>query len=605
MLGISATQYYDSNVYGELLVYGGSAYIASMRAANNAVIKFPDCDLIGPINPEGATGAYLEYSNARIHNSGVGFALTYGTGTTLVSDGLRVQACSFGVQPLGDRTLYDVQLNTCDLHIIHNVGPSSLRFINPDFTILRETAGGSNNLTSIEFRYGLKVTDSTGAAISGASVRITDATGSARFDTTTNATGNPTAFSTGTLQNSSYVASTRTERAAHMLVIRKRENVWAGTARSATVDFTNDVVPIAVDSLWTIVGYDGNTTGITVTDHGGSPVSWNGLSWGITVIADMTTNPALTPSLIYHYLKHHCSLTATFNGKSGLDWHQMLTGYDTTANGTYGATTKGVRVIDQNGDPLIGFIAMQSDSGVVYNPPVYSTGTVIGHTVGSRIQVYNETATSEVYNGIPGSTLTITYTEGVEFTIGDVVRVRIAYQNGTTANMEEEYTAVATASGWTVIDDVIADAIYIAYGVDGSTCTEFSWDGVNLQVDINDADNTTQIQRVGAWYQYFITTETGIRDLFQCIKWDKINEISVGATCPLQLDNTKVNPLKLTGGRIYREDGTTIIAPASGSIHIDFDPVYMVETATSGLTVDESQKLTNIDNATKLIPATL
>jgi hypothetical protein len=45
--------------------------------------------------------------------------------------------------------------------------------------------------------------------------------------------------------------------------------------------------------------------------------------------------------------------------------------------------------------------------------------------------------------------------------------------------------------------------------------------------------------------------------------------------CDLKLDNTKATPLLLGGGRIYHDDGSTIIASTSNSIQIDYNPVYV------------------------------
>jgi hypothetical protein len=79
----------------------------------------------------------------------------------------------------------------------------------------------------------------------------------------------------------------------------------------------------------------------------------------------------------------------------------------------------------------------------------------------------------------------------------------------------------------------------------------------------------------------------------------------------------KSAPLILTGGRMYRTDGSTVIAATSNSIQIDFSPVYAIETGVSGLTTAESVQLfatattaalstvnDNVQKASLLIPAT-
>jgi len=49
----------------------------------------------------------------------------------------------------------------------------------------------------------------------------------------------------------------------------------------------------------------------------------------------------------------------------------------------------------------------------------------------------------------------------------------------------------------------------------------------------------------------------------------------VVSMCDLKLDNVKVSPLLLVGGRMYRSDGTTIISTSSNSIQVDYEPVYI------------------------------
>lgn len=220
---------------------------------------------------------------------------------------------------------------------------------------------------------------------------------------------------------------------------------------------------------------------------------------------------------------------------------------------------------------------------------------------GSRYQIYNVTADVELDNAVVsgGSGISHLYTEGVDFTAGDIGRYRVAYQSGTTAKQTLEGT-FTFPSGTTTNSLPVSQtdqAEYIAYGVDGSTITEFTWDSGNVQVDINDTDNATQVQRVAAWYYYFITTATGIDEAFNAITWLALNQIRINTSVvDMRLDNTKATPLYLTGGRLFRDNNTTIIASTSNSIQLDYEPVYTVETGTSGLTPTEAATLAVLDN---------
>lgn len=202
---------------------------------------------------------------------------------------------------------------------------------------------------------------------------------------------------------------------------------------------------------------------------------------------------------------------------------------------------------------------------------VILTGTVSNIVVGSRIRIYNNTTLTEVANEIvAGTTYTANYSEGSDYTAGDLITVFLTCQIGTTACSLFKQNVTATSSGWSMTAEQTTDEFYSQFNVDGSTITEFSWDGVNLEIDINDADNETIIQRLGAWYFYFIATEEGIRDFFDCIKWEFYNQIQIDTDlCDVRLDNKKTDALLLEGGRLYRKDGTTIVSPTTtGAIHV-------------------------------------
>jgi hypothetical protein len=196
---------------------------------------------------------------------------------------------------------------------------------------------------------------------------------------------------------------------------------------------------------------------------------------------------------------------------------------------------------------------------------------------GSRVQLYNVTKDAELDNSVVSGSYSFTVNlAGASIDDGDTVRLRATYQSGVTAKAELETSGVISASGLSFVNTQVDNDVYNAYGVDGSTITEFSFDSGNIEVDINDSDNTTEIQRLACWEAYFETTEQGIRDFFGCIDWESLNSIQiVTSMCDLTLDNTKASPLLMTGGRLYRSDGATVISSTSNSIQIDYEPVYI------------------------------
>jgi hypothetical protein len=140
-----------------------------------------------------------------------------------------------------------------------------------------------------------------------------------------------------------------------------------GTTQGVTL-FDN---PNVIQSQATALAH----TGISIVDHG-APVAWNGKTFGITIAANRTTNPSLNAADIYHHLQARLAdVNTTFHGKLGGAWHNMLradAGGFVTTTGEYGGmrATKGVRVIDEAGNPFPGIAQMQADDGSFYVPPV-------------------------------------------------------------------------------------------------------------------------------------------------------------------------------------------------------------------------------------------
>jgi hypothetical protein len=241
---------------------------------------------------------------------------------------------------------------------------------------------------------------------------------------------------------------------------------------------------------------------------------------------------------------------------------------------------------------------------------------------GSRYQIYNITTAVELANAIVsgGSGIDEIYESGIDYTATDVCRYRITFQSGASAKriIEGVFTFPVETTVNSLPTAQLPNGPYESFAVDGSGITEFIWDSGNVEVNINDADNTTNIQRFGAWYSYFITTAVGIDEAFGALDWETLNSIQIYSSfVGIKLDNVKSAPLILTGGRMYRTDGSTVIAATSNSIQIDFSPVYAIETGVSGLTTAESVQLfatattaalstvnDNVQKASLLIPAT-
>jgi len=233
----------------------------------------------------------------------------------------------------------------------------------------------------------------------------------------------------------------------------------------------------------------------------------------------------------------------------------------------------------------------------------YATGSVSGFTVGSRIQIFNVTTNTEMYNGVPGSApYTVNYTNGTGYSTGDSVRVRITYVSGVTAHLPEQYTVVASATGWSVVDDVSIDTIYNALAINGSAVTGFAADYVSDEVNVTIASDWYAAD-LYAWWCYNLTTSQGISDFFGGMTALDVGNFRINnATVNLYLDNTTSTNLKqLDNRRIYRDDAAyPVKSSGGGGMDVVWrNQILIAETGVSGLTAGESATLTKLDTLTE------
>ena len=204
----------------------------------------------------------------------------------------------------------------------------------------------------------------------------------------------------------------------------------------------------------------------------------------------------------------------------------------------------------------------------------YTTGagsfaaiSITGLVAGSRIQFYNETDAVEIYNGAVAGT---SYSAIFPWPGIRTVRARASIEG----QLDYEQSAQFLASGLSFVASQPNDPIYIKFNTDGSTVTEIVPDFPNIQADVNDPDGILSIKRIYAWYHHICETEEGIRNFFGAIlAEDEFNLKILTGKVNLRLQNVGATPVRIVDGRIYRDDGTTIIA-AGGSIEMDPGKAY-------------------------------
>lgn len=212
----------------------------------------------------------------------------------------------------------------------------------------------------------------------------------------------------------------------------------------------------------------------------------------------------------------------------------------------------------------------------------------------SRIRLYDNTNDEEITNEVlvaSGLRYSVQYTGPRSITL------RAAYVNGGTAMKFIEETGTLTSTGLVfsntqVENTIFADCMTIAGLANYTEVTECAADGANIEVDVDDPDNRTTVQRIAAWFWGNQSTEQGIRDFSDLLAGttDAFNFVFGGDLTVENMDT--VNPLIVEGGIITREDGELWINTAGGFIVPKVDKVYGADV--SGAVADIYDRTTLI-----------
>lgn len=274
--------------------------------------------------------------------------------------------------------------------------------------------GGTRGIINQSRSVSLTVTDDSGAGVTGAVVRINDKDGTLQGAVSTSAAGGIVAEILARRRRFEDNSTALLQYAPFRIRIRKFGFLWS-SLNAAIADPIKQSSAIRTDSNVTqSAGVAAAHIGVTIVDHGGAPVTWNGKAFGITVTCNLTVNPSLTVADLKHYLHWHLAQSAAIGGKaSGLDWHNLIpmAGFQ-TERGSYGSTNKGVRIIDPSGNPFPGVLQMQADDGSFYVPPTTAALTLSEFPAGADIVILTAGTPTIIHqvDQAAGPTYTYSYT---------------------------------------------------------------------------------------------------------------------------------------------------------------------------------------------------
>jgi hypothetical protein len=343
---------------------------------------------------------------------------------------------------------------------------------------------------------------------------------------------------------------------------------------------------------------DPSVSDVTITDHGASPVTWNGKEFSITITDSAGGN---TGTDIMRWLRYNYGQGGTFQGKDAFNWHDLVqtsgSDFQTVRGviyGDVGATLKGVRVVQNDGTtPHPDFASFTADDGTAYVPPTQVTISNSNIVNGCRVQLYNVTQDIEIENRLlpsAGYSYTGLFGPGEDLEDGDVIRLRATYQSGVTAKLPYEQSSVVSAAGISFLGVETDDEVYILYGVDGSGVTKFAADYVQDDINLVIGGNWTG-EELYAWWVYNLTTEQGIREFFGAVTAIDAGNIRFNTdVVGLLLDNNTANNYYQNDNiRIFRSDEAYPVRnPTTGGGGLDVvwrSQVYVATVTVSGSNV--------------------
>lgn len=385
--------------------------------------------------------------------------------------------------------------------------------------------------------------------------------------------------------------------------------------------FAEQSISASTYRSYAVPGSTATDAGVSTTSPSGSPYS------GMTLTLGATTNTINSTS--YNFAEGEIDANSG-TVQQVYDWFQWLlrqtsdidAGAGTQRGDTYlgGKLTFSGGVITTSQGLTIKNIATADASNIIHvddtgtgrqQAATNSTSVTNLPTDGAaiRLQIYNVTAATEIYNADPsGASYSDTYTEGGDYTTGDAVRIRFAELNAGTSFKSFETVVTASASGWSVdaSNFIESDSVYATNGVNGSTVTKFTYTAVDDQFNLVVAQNWTAAE-LFAFYCYTLTTSAGIEGA-----WGGFTAIDAGnyrnntSVVSVYLDNeTTATQRQTDTARVFRDDDAyPVLDPTTSGYGIDVNwknVVYVVSTGGSALTPTESAKLLALPSAADVV----
>lgn len=307
-------------------------------------------------------------------------------------------------------------------------------------------------------------------------------------------------------------------------------------------------------------------------------------------------------SEVYQRAQYVCreGATGTLNGVAAETYQRANSAYAVNKQAPFGTYSGGIWTLAQGiwldnvaSSDLVNYIITDHAGNTHQNTvAINQSVTINGVIVGSRVQIYDTTNSSELKNEV-AATSTV-YWEDPSSPTGDrAIRVRVSYVNGTTAKefIEANIGTCGTTSQTkdvTYLVSQVDDDVYISNAIDGSGVTGITFtDAATDLVNISIPGGTVTWKTIYAAFVYWIDTALGIADDIAYIEAiDPANYLLTS----MKLKNTSSLsvPLTVTGG--YARDSSSgsivdIIDTSGGNIYPLVDHVVSSVVTVGGTNI--------------------
>lgn len=298
-------------------------------------------------------------------------------------------------------------------------------------------------------------------------------------------------------------------------------------------------------------------------------------------------------SEVYQYLQYltRDASSVTLNGVEGWQYQSAHTGYTAITAAPFGTyvggiftAAKGIWLLNVPSGDLLNYI-LTDDAGHTHQnvAALNQSVTVSGLVVGSQVQIYDVTNSTELVNQT-ASTSSVRW-EDPSAPAGDrVIRLRVGMEGYLPINASIGTCGTsASTKDVTYLAAQSTDTVHTNNGLDGSAVTNISVDSASVTIQINDAAGAKTWSQIYAYVRYWQGTSTGIASaVFDCISaTDTANYFLTG----VDVRNTHANPLTLTGGWGRDSSSGTVAAcidSAGSTGNIFVEPDHVVAYQTSG-----------------------